>query len=88
MIDMHHKSNESEIEKIAEKIMSKPITGSELPKIPVGTPILYDKNSDSMKIKCPVWGKGTVSDRLNGRKYQILTDSDSHYKVRKAYKGL
>ena len=56
--------------------MSKPITGSALPKIPVGTPILYDKNPDSMKIKHPIWGKGTVSDRLNGRKYQILTNSD------------
>ena len=42
LIDMHHKSNKSEIEKMVEKRMSKPTTGSELPKIPVGTPILYD----------------------------------------------
>ena len=76
MIDIHHKSNESEIEKMVEKRMSKPTTGVELPKIPVGTPILYDKNPDSTKIKCPNWGKGTVKDRLDGRKYEILTDSD------------
>ena len=50
MIDMHHKSNESDIEKMVEKRMSKPTTGSELPKIPVGTPILYDKNPDSTKL--------------------------------------
>ena len=66
MIDTHHKSNESEIEKMAEKRMNKATIGSELPKIPVGTPILYDKKPDSTKIKCPNWGKGTVSDRLNG----------------------
>ena len=77
MIDAHHKSNKSEIEKIVEKKMSKPTEGSELSKIPVGTPILYDKNPDSTKIKYPNWGKGTVKDRLNGRKYEILTDSDS-----------
>ena len=61
---------------MVEKRMSKPIVGSELPKIPVGTPIFYDKNPDSTKIKCPKWGKGTVKDRLDGRKYEILTDSD------------
>ena len=57
MIDAHHKSNEPEIEKMVEKRMTKPITGSELPKIPVGGPILYDKNPDSTKIKCPNWEK-------------------------------
>ena len=72
MIDTHHKFNESEIEKLGEKRISKAITGSELPKIPVGIPILYDKNPDSIKIKCQNWGKGIVSDRLNDRKYKIL----------------
>ena len=67
MIDMHHKSNKSGIEKMAEKRMNKATKGSELPEIPVGTPILYNKNPDSTKIKHPIWGKGTVSDRLNDR---------------------
>ena len=77
MIDLHHKLNESEIEKMVEKRMSKPTTGVELPKIPVGTPILYDKNPDSTKKKHPNWGKGTVKDRLDGRKYEILMDLES-----------
>ena len=31
---------------------------------------------DSDKNKRPKWCKGTIKDRLNPRKYQILTDSD------------
>ena len=46
------------------------------PKNPVGTPVLYDKNLDSSKIKHPQWCKGTVKDRQNPRKYEILTDND------------
>ena len=42
MIDVHHKSSESEIESLAEKRMNKPVTGQELCKLPVVTPILYD----------------------------------------------
>ena len=76
MIDVHHKSSESEIESLAEKRMNKPTTGQELSKLPVGTPILYNLNPDSTKIKHPTWQKGTVKDRLNGRKYEILTDND------------
>ena len=48
VIDTHHKSNESEIERLAEKQMNRANTGGELPKIPVGTPILYDKKPDSI----------------------------------------
>ena len=59
MIDMHHKANKSEIKNLAEKRMNKATTGVKLPKIPVGTPILYDKNPDSMKIKHPNWGEGS-----------------------------
>ena len=36
----------------------------------------YDKNPDSSKKKCPKWAKGTVKDRQNPRKYEILTDND------------
>ena len=76
MIDFHQKSNETEIEALADKRLSKSMKGQELSKIPVGTPILYELNPDSSKIKCPTWQKGTVKDWLGERKYQILTDSD------------
>ena len=75
-IDLSQKSNESEIDKLVERQFSKSKSGKELPKIPVGTPILYEKNPDSSKIKCPNWCKGTVKDRKNPRKYEILTDND------------
>ena len=48
----------------------------ELPKIPVGTPILYEQNPNSSKIKHQTWCKGMISDRSNPRKYKILMDSD------------
>ena len=45
--------------------------------IDVETPILYEKNSDSSKIKHPQWCKGKVKERQNPRKYEILTNADS-----------
>ena len=42
----------------------------------MGTPVLFDKNPDSSKIKHPQWCKGTVKDRHNLRKYEILTNGD------------
>ena len=75
-----NKSNEIEIEILADKHQIKPKsnTGKELPKLDVGMPVLYDKNPDSskVKVKCPQWCKGTVKDRQNPRKYEILTDGD------------
>ena len=62
MIDIHQKSSEAEIESLAKKRMSKSTKGQELSRLPVGTPILYDSNPDSSKIKCPTWLKGTVKD--------------------------
>ena len=53
-----------------------PKTGKELPKLPVGTRVLYKQNPDSNKIKHPKWSKGMISDRSNPRKYQILMDKD------------
>ena len=76
MIDFHQKSSETEIESLAEKRMSKSTKGQELSRLPVGTPILYDSNPDSSKIKSLTWLKGTVKNRLGERKYEILTDSD------------
>ena len=52
------------------------VTGKELPKLDVGNPVLYDKNPDSMKVKHPKWCKGTVKDRRNPRKYEMLRDSN------------
>ena len=76
MIDVHQKSSAAEIESLAEKRLSKGIKGQELSRLPVGTPILYDSNPDSTKIKRPTWLKCMVKDRMNGRKYEILTDGD------------
>ena len=76
MIDVHQKSSEAEIESLTKKRLSKGTKGQELSRLPVGTPILYDSNPDSTKIKCPTWLKGTVKDRINGRTYEILTDGD------------
>ena len=36
-----------------------------MPKIPVGTPILYEKNPDLSRLKHPNWCKDTVKDRTN-----------------------
>ena len=76
MVDLHKKDSETEIEKLYEKHENMPQYGKELPSIPVGSRVLYEKNPDSMKIKCPEWVKGTVSDKLNKRKYRILSDND------------
>ena len=76
-IDSSHvmKQNEHEIEMLIDKHLCKNATGKELPKLDIGIPILYEKNHDSSKIKYPQWCKGTVKDRQNPRKYEILTDS-------------
>ena len=76
MVEVHKKDAEEEIEKMSEKHDNLPSVGKELPAIPIGSRILYENNPDSSKIKCPEWVKGTDSDRLNQRKYKILTDTD------------
>ena len=92
IIDVCTKDSEIEIEKLSEnrsKLASSHSTkGKELPKIPVGMEILYEFNPDSDKNKRPKWCKGTVMDRLNPRKYQILTNSDRVItRTRKHIKG-
>ena len=80
VIDICTKDSELEIEKLSENrtklASSHGAKGKELPKIPVGTKILYKFTPNSDKNKRPKWCKGTVTDRLNPRKYQILTDND------------
>ena len=77
-INLSQKSNETEIEKLAERQLNKAklVRGKKLSKIPVGTPILYEKNPDSSKVKHPNWCKGTLKDRKNPRSYEILKDND------------
>ena len=74
MIDLNQSKNEP-IEKLIQKCEVKAKTGKELPKLDVGTPVLYDKNPDSSKVKRPKWCKGTIRDRQNSHKYEILTDN-------------
>ena len=62
------------VEKMIQKCELKPQTGKKLPKLDIGTPVLYDKNPESTKIKRPKWCKGTIKDRQNPHKYEILTD--------------
>ena len=42
----------------------------------MGTPVLYNKNPDSSKIIRTTWAKGTIKNRENPRKYEILTNGD------------
>ena len=74
------------IEKLIQKREVKAKTGKELPKLDIGTPVLYDKNPECTMVKRPKWCEGTIRDRQNPHKYEILTDdSDSHYEIQKAY---
>ena len=76
IIDKHERSNEKELEKMSVEHLSRPTSGKELPRLPVGTEILYEENQDSSKIKRPKWRKGTIKQRSNPRKYTILSDND------------
>ena len=76
MIDGHKKETEREIEKLSENRSKLVNKGKELPKLPVGTEVLYEFNPDSDKTKCPKWCKGTIKNTFNPRKYEILMDND------------
>ena len=78
MIDFTQSRNDGPIEKLIQKHKIKAKAGKELPKLDVGTPVLYDKNPDSTNIKRPKWCKGTIKDRQNPHKYEILTDDSDH----------
>ena len=71
MIDLNQSKNDEPIEKLIQKHEFKAKTGKELPKLKIGTPVLYDKNPDSTKVERPKWCKGTIKDRQNPRKYEI-----------------
>ena len=79
VIDVRSKETESEIEKLSANRSKMATTSSdrkELPKLPVGTEIMYEFNPDADKNKQSKWCKGTIKDRVNPRKYEILTDND------------
>ena len=65
MIDVHQKETEREIEKLSENRLKLVSKGKELPRLPVGTEVLYVFNPDSDKTKCPKWCRGTIKDRFN-----------------------
>ena len=73
-IDVHKKDTEREIEKLSENRakLTSSSKGKELPKIPVGTEIVYEFNPDSDKNKQPKWCKGTIKDSFNPRNYEIF----------------
>ena len=75
MIDFTQPRNDELIEKLIQKHEVKAKTCKELPKLDVGTPVLHDKNPVSTNIKIPKWCKGTIKDRQNPCKYEILTDN-------------
>ena len=53
MIDLTQPRNGEPIEKFIQKCEVKAKTSKEMPMLDVGTPVLYDKNPDSTKIKRP-----------------------------------
>ena len=50
MMDFNQLRNDEPIEKLIQKCEVKAKDGKELPKLDVGTPVLYDKNPDSTKV--------------------------------------
>ena len=82
MIDFTQSRNDEPIERLIQKCEVKAKTGKESPKLDVGTPVLYDKNPDRTKVKRPKWCKGTIRDRQNPWKYEILTDDSDRIIMR------
>ena len=80
MIDFSQSKHDEPVEKLIQKceLKAKIASGKELPKLDVGTPVLHDRNPDSTMIKRPKWCKGTIKDRQDPHKYEILTDNSDH----------
>ena len=76
MIDFSQSRNDEPVEKLIHKhkLKAKSTSGKELSKVDIDTPVLYDKNSDSTKVKRPKWGKGTIKNKEDPIKYEILSD--------------
>ena len=84
MIDFSQSRNDEPVEKLIHRreLKTKSTSGKELPKLDVDTPVPYDKNPDSTKVKRPKWCKGTIKDRQNPHKYSILTDASDQVVTR------
>ena len=65
LIDFSQLRNDEPVEKLIHKceIKAKSTSGKELPKLDIGTTVLYAKNPDSTKVKRPKWCKGTIKNR-------------------------
>ena len=81
-IDFGQNACEDEVDNLVRKCESKQQTGEELPKLDIGSPVLYNKIPDSTKIKQPQWVKGTIKNRQNPSKYEILTDDSDQVIMR------
>ena len=77
-----HKVNEPAVERLVQNRELVPASGKELPKLDIGTKVLYKKNTDASKIICPKWSKGTIKNRENPRKYHILADESDRVVTR------
>ena len=82
MIDLNQKVNEPVIEKMVQNRELVPVSGKELPKLDVGTKVLYEKNPDATKAKHPQWSKRTIKNRENPHKYHILADNNDRVVTR------
>ena len=56
-IDINQKSNETKIKKLADRWLSTPKSWKELPKIPVGMPILYEIIPIQARLNIPIGAK-------------------------------
>ena len=84
MIDFSQSRNDEPVEKLIHKceLKAQKKPGKKLPKLDMGTPVLYDKNPDSTKVKRPKWCKGTIKNTQNPHKYEILTDNSDRVIMR------
>ena len=76
MIDFSQSRNDEPVEKLIHKdeLKAQKESDKNLPKLDIGTPVLYEKNPDSTKVKRPKWSAGTVKNRESPQKYEILND--------------
>ena len=82
IIDFNQRVNEPEVKNLIDKHQNTTVTGKKLPKVDMGVPVLYEKNLDNTKIKCPQWCKGMIKNCENPRKYHILTDDSERIVTR------
>ena len=85
MTDLNQKVHEPELGNVVDKHQSTTSTGKELPKLDIGTKVLYEIYPDASKIKCPQWLQGTIKNRETPRRYHILADDSDRGVTRSRY---